>query len=56
MLRRDTEYVLIWDGLAHRWLARPVEHDGDRLVVVDGSAMTVELPAWNGRFADGADG
>lgn len=52
MLRRDTEYVLVWDGRAHHWLARPVQREGDRLVALAGSAVAVESPVWNGRFAE----
>ncbi len=52
MLRRDMEYVLIWDRRGHRWLARPVQRDGDRLVSVAGSATAIELPTWSGRFAE----
>jgi hypothetical protein len=52
MLRRDTEYVLIWDRRTHCWLARPVQRDGDRLVAVAPAAAPIELPAWNGRFAE----
>ncbi|WP_157987783.1 hypothetical protein [Jiangella endophytica] len=52
MLRRDTEYVLIWDAQGHQWLARPVQRDGDRLVSVAGSATAIELPAWSGRLAE----
>lgn len=52
MLRRDVEYVLVWDGLGHRWLARPVTRDGDRLIMAGRSATVVELPVWSGRFAE----
>ncbi|SEE94400.1 hypothetical protein [Jiangella alba] len=51
MLRRDTEYVLLWNAQAHCWLARPVERDGDRLRPV-GVAAAVALPEWDGRFGE----
>jgi hypothetical protein len=51
MLRRDTEYVLMWNPLTHSWLARPLVRDGDRLRPV-GSAASIMLPVWDCRFAE----
>lgn len=52
MLRRDTEYVLVWNAREHCWLARPVEHQGSLLVPVGNAVTALELPAWSGAGGD----
>lgn len=56
MLRRDAEYVLVWNAQAHCWLARPVTRKGGVLVPVGRAATVVELPVWSGRACDSGAG
>lgn len=52
MLRRDTEYVLVWNAQGHCWLARPVTRQDGVLVPVGSGTTAVQVPAWGGSAGD----